>query len=261
MIFSACIEMLFVREAAAPADRIAFVAESGLPAFEFWHWQNKDLGAIEAAMRRTGLELTGLVAEPMIALNDASNHDAFLEGLRSSVDVARRLGAPILIAQAGDERPDMPRAAQRDTIAECLARAADVLAGSGVRLALEPLNTRVDHPGYFLDATPEGLDIADAVDRPEIGILYDLYHSMVMDEATETVLAGRVHRVFHVHVADHPGRTEPGSGRLPLAAALKWLADNGYAGAVGLEFRPTGGSAAAVDAALRSLLGRPTNGE
>ena len=57
-----------------------------------------------------------------------------------------------------------------------------MLAGTGARMALEPLNTRVDHPGYFLELTTEGLDIVDEVGRPEIGLLYDLYHSMVMGE-------------------------------------------------------------------------------
>lgn len=253
MILSACIEMLFVREAPVFADRIRLVAESGLTAFEFWRWRDKDLGTIEEAMRETGLQLTGIVAEPTIGLNDRGNHEAFLEGLRLSVETARRLGAPVLIGQAGDELPDVSRRVQHDAIVECLARAADVLAGSGVRLALEPLNTRVDHAGYFLDSTAEGLDIVDAVDRPEIGLLYDLYHSMVMDEDPQTVLAGRLARVFHIHVADHPGRNEPGSGRLPLGQTIDWLTAAGYRGAAGLEFRPTGSSLAAVEAARRVL--------
>jgi hydroxypyruvate isomerase len=49
-----------------------------------------------------------------------------------------------------------------------------------VRLGVEPLNTRIDHIGYFLESTREGLDIADEIDRPEIGIVYDIYHSAVM---------------------------------------------------------------------------------
>jgi hydroxypyruvate isomerase len=98
-----------------------------------------------------------------------------------------------------------------------------LLAGAGVTLALEPLNTRVDHAGYFLDSTTEGLDIVDEVGRTEIRLLYDLYHSMVMGEQSEQVLAGRVDRIAHIHLADHPGRGEPGSAGLDLAGGFRYL--------------------------------------
>ena len=53
-------------------------------------------------------------------------------------------------------------------------------------LVLEPLNDRVDHPGYYLTSTVEGLDIVDEVDRPEVRLLYDIYHSAMMGEEIET---------------------------------------------------------------------------
>ncbi|NKF34655.1 hypothetical protein HER21_50465, partial [Pseudomonas sp. BGM005] len=42
----------------------------GLTAVEFWRWTDKDLDAVEAALDETDLEVTSLVAEPMIALTD-----------------------------------------------------------------------------------------------------------------------------------------------------------------------------------------------
>jgi hydroxypyruvate isomerase len=105
---------------------------------------------------------------------------------------------------------------------------------------LEPLNTLIDHKGYFLHSTKEGLDIIDEIGRPEIRIVYHIYHSLVMGEETQAVLIGRVDRVVHVHVADHRGRNQPGTGELNLASSLRWLFDNGYKRFVGLEYRPTG---------------------
>jgi hydroxypyruvate isomerase len=128
-------------------------------------------------------------------------------------------------------------------------RSAEVLKGSGVKLGLEPLNDRVDHPGYYLTSTVEALGIIDAVDRPEIGITYDLYHSMVMGEVPEEVVGDRAKHIVHVHVADHPGRNQPGGGGLDLTRPLGWLRGQGYDGFVGLEFRPTAGT----DAALRQM--------
>ena len=240
MRYSACIEWLFAAEAEAFADRIRLAKAAGLDAVEFWRHSGKDLAAIRAALEETGMPLAGLLCEPIAPLGDPEAHAGFLEGVRTSLAAARELGASMLIAQAGDHRPGVARAAQHAAIVRVLKEAAALLDGSGVVLALEPLNDRVDHPGYYLTSTIEGLDIVDEVGRPEIGLLYDIYHSAVMGESTEEVLAGRVDRLAHVHLADAPGRGAPGSGGLDHAERLGWLARQGYSGFVGLEYRPGG---------------------
>ncbi|MFV0360756.1 TIM barrel protein [Tropicimonas sp.] len=179
-----------------------------------------------------------------------------LNGLSDSIATAQRLGAPLLIAQAGPELPGVPRADQRAALVACLRKAAERLEGSGVRLGVEPLNTRIDHPGYLLPSTAETLDIVEEVGQPEIGIVYDLYHSAVMGESTETVLAGQVSRVFHAHVADHPGRNDPGLGEIDLAARLRWLFGHGYRGLVGLEYQPAHGTIAGLPGVFASLNGQ-----
>lgn len=245
MKFSACIEWLFAEEAPVFADRIRAATDAGLDGVEFWRWTNKDLDAIEVALKETGLPLVGIVAEPMVPLTDPGRHDEFLEGLDASIRTARRLGAPVLIAQTGNLL-ETPRDAQRRALLDCLRRAADRLAGTGVVLAIEPLNTRVDHVGYFLDSTAEGLDIVGEIGRSEIRIVYDIYHAAMMDEAIAPVLEGRLDRVAHVHLADRPGRGEPGSGSLDWQARLAWLRRAGYDGFVGLEYRPSRATSATL---------------
>ena len=246
MRYSACIDMLFVQESANLAERIHLAKAAGMDAVEFWLWSNKDLDAIEDALGATGLPLAAMVAEPFAELTRTTDHDRFLDGLARSLEVAQRLGTKIMIAQAGPELGGVPRETQHDALAEAMRRSAEVLQGSGVRLALEPLNTLVDHKGYYLPSTAEGLDIVDAVDRPEIALLYDLYHSMVMGEETAAVLEGRTDRIAHIHLADHPGRNQPGTGGLPLRQSVEWLMAQGYGGYAGLEFRPTGSTVEAL---------------
>jgi hydroxypyruvate isomerase len=253
MKYSACIEWLFAPESPDFANRIRLAKDAGLDAVEFWKWTEKDIPAVEKALAETKLALSSLVAEPMIPLTDPASHDAFLVGLRASAEMANRLGAKVLIAQAGDDLPGRTRAAQHQALVDCLSHAADVLTGTGVILGLEPLNTLIDHQGYFLHSTVEGLDIIDEVNRPEIRIVYDIYHSLVMGEETAKVLKDRVDRVAHVHVADHPGRNEPGSGTLALSKSLHWLFDNGYDGFVGLEYRPTAGTSSSLATTFRTL--------
>ncbi|RUV30941.1 hydroxypyruvate isomerase, partial [Mesorhizobium sp. M1A.T.Ca.IN.004.03.1.1] len=84
----ACIEWLFAEEGDSFADRIRRAHAGGLTAIEFWRWTDKDLDAIETALKETGLAVTSLVAEPMIALTDAANWQAWLAGLAESVAVA-----------------------------------------------------------------------------------------------------------------------------------------------------------------------------
>lgn len=253
--YSACVDMLFTAESADIAQRIRLAKAAGMDAVEFWLWSNKDLDAIEDALGETGLPLAGIVAEPFAELTRTGDHQRFLDGLEQSLAVAQRLGTRVMIAQAGPDLAGIDRGQQHDALVEAMAHSSEVLEGSGVVLALEPLNTLVDHQGYFLPSTSEGLDIVDAVNRPEIRLLYDLYHSMVMGEDTATVLAGRVDRIAHIHIADHAGRNQPGTGTLPLKASLDWLIANGYGGYAGLEFRPIGATATALDDTVR-ILGR-----
>jgi hydroxypyruvate isomerase len=253
MRFSACIEMLFVPESDDPAERVRLAKAAGFEAVEFWRWSNKDLDAMTRVLGETGMKLAGLVAEPFAELTRTGDHDRFLAGLEQSRDVALRLGAPMLICQSGPLLAGVERARQHEALTIAMERSADVLSGSGVRLGLEPLNDRVDHPGYYLTSTVEALDIMDAVNRPEIGITYDLYHSMVMDEVPEEVIGERARHIVHVHVADHPGRNQPGSGGLDLKHPLGWLEGQGYDGFVGLEFRPTEGTDAALMEMRRSF--------
>jgi hydroxypyruvate isomerase len=237
--YSACIEWLFADTHPSVPDRIRAAKVAGLDAVEFWRWSNKDLAAVKTALDETGLPLAGILCEPIAQITDPAHHASFLEGVRESVEAARALGAAVMIAQSGNLLPDVPRDKQHAALIDVLRRAADIVEGTGVVLALEPLNNRVDHPGYYLTSTVEGLDIVDAVGRPEIRLLYDLYHSAMMGERVDDVLAGRVDRVVHLHLADTQGRAEPGTGDLDWRGWLEWIESQGYAGLVGLEYRPS----------------------
>ena len=91
----------------------------------------------------------------------------------------------------------------------------------------------------YLVNTTLGLDLVDAVGSPALRLLYDVYHSTVMGEDMEQVLAGRIHLVHHVQVADFPGRNEPGTGTLDWPEKIATLRRLGYDGGIGLEYRPT----------------------
>jgi hydroxypyruvate isomerase len=67
------------------------------------------------------------------------------------------------------------------------------------------------------------------------------------------VIDDNIDRVFHVHIADHPGRNEPGSGEIDLRKRVGWLIEQGYSGAIGLEYRPLASSAETIAATRQNL--------
>ncbi len=262
MELSGCVEALFVREHDAVDERIRAAAAAGLEAVEFWQWRDKDLDRIERALADTGTQLSLFSTEPRSPIVDRATHPEFLAGVRDSVAVAQRLKAPGLCVLADDrgvgapttEPRTIPQAAQRDAIVAALRQAAPIAGDAGVVLLVEPLNSRLDHKGYFLDRTPEAIAIVREVGHPAVRLLYDMYHSKMMGEDFAAILAGNGDIVGHVHVADVPGRHEPGSGTIDWKTAMATLAAAGYRGRVGLEFWPTGGTVAAITA-TRSALG------
>lgn len=235
---SACIEWLFAEEPSFAA-RITRAAEAGLPCVEFWTWRDKDIAAIAAALRASGVRLTSFLSQPEANLVDRATHPEFLAGVEESAAVAASLGCNGLIVLAGDRLAGSDDREQRDAVVSALREATPRAAAHDVTLVLEPLNTRVDHAGAFLDATRDGLDIVEAVDMGNVKLLLDIYHAVVMGESPQDAVGDRVDLVGHVHVADIPGRHEPGTGTIDWDRIVAWLSASGYDGAVGLEYMPS----------------------
>ena len=237
---SGCIEMLYAREEPDVAARIGRAHEDGLPAVEFWGWRQKNLDAIAEAAQRAGVAVAAFVAEHKGPIVDAANAPAFVEGVEASAEQARRLGCGTLLVLTGQALPGVPREAQHDAVVEALRRAAPAAERAGVTLVLEPLNTLVDHKGHFLDSAREGFDIVRAVGSPAVKLLYDVYHMQIMEGNIIQTIRDNAALIGHYHVADVPGRREPGTGELNWRNIVQAIAETGYAGYVGLEYRPTG---------------------
>jgi hydroxypyruvate isomerase len=236
---SANVELLFTEHGGNVATRVRAAAELGLPAVEIWTWRDKDITQLEKALTETGVMLQTMCVEPIGALVDPSMHEAFLAALACSASVADRLSCPILVITAGDDRDGVPRAKQHQATVDALSQAVRILELYDVTLLLENLNSRVDHVGTFLDSTVECLDILEEVGSARVQLLYDHYHSLMMEERPEVVLAGRTSLLAHVQIADVPGRHEPGSATVDWHHELTILRQLGYTGRIGLEYLPT----------------------
>jgi hydroxypyruvate isomerase len=163
----------------------------------------------------------------------------FFDGLERGVENARLLGVPRIVLGSGVGFPGAKRPQNLDRLAEVFSQAVERTRDSGVKLILEPVNTRVDHPGALLDRTADAVAVARAVNSASFGILYDLYHSVTEGEDPAAELASAGGLVDYVQIADSPGRGQPGSGAIDWPASLAVLRAAGYAGPIGLEYFPT----------------------
>ena len=235
---SACIEWLFGEEPSFPR-RVDRAAAAGLPFVEFWTWRDKDLAAIREAATRTGVGVKSFVSEPQARLVDPATHAEFAAGVAESARVAAELDCANLIVLAGDRIEGAGEDEQREAVIAGLRRAAPAAAEYGVTLLLEPLNTRLDHPHDFLDSTAAGLEIVEAAGAANVRLVLDIYHAVMMGEQPQELDPQALRLVRHVHVADVPGRHEPGTGTIDWEATVDRLLSSGYGGAIGLEYMPT----------------------
>lgn len=243
---AANLEWLFTEAGPDPADRVRAAAAQGLDAVEIWGWRDKNIDTFADALGETGTDLLSLIVDPQLALTNPTVHDDYLQGVQDSLAIAQRLGSPHLVVVAGLNAPDRSWEDQHTAVVDVLRRAACILEGTAVTLLLEPLNSRVDHIGTFLDRTADGLDIVREVDRPELRLLFDAYHALVMDEDIAAELDGAIDLIGHVQIADVPGRHQPGTGKIDWSDQLRTLARLGYRGAIGLEYQPTGSTDASL---------------
>ncbi len=234
---SACIEMIFTD---VPfLDRIAKVSEIGIPAFEFWDWGSKDIAEIKRRKSKYGLATATFGVDLGASIVDQSAAGTFLKAVKNSIKIAHELDCKTLIVTTGNELKGVARSKQHESIVKCLKGAVETVEKEKVTLVLEPLNTLVDHKGYYLYSSSEGFEIIREVGSPNVKLLYDVYHLQIMEGNIISTITKNIELIGHFHTGDVPGRHEPGTGEINYANVLKAIDDAGYEGFVGLEFTPT----------------------
>ncbi|MBI3970984.1 MAG: TIM barrel protein [Chloroflexi bacterium] len=228
------------------ADRLDAVKEAGYDAFEFWGWQNKEMAAIREKKDALGLDVAAFGVGGGTLL-DPANHQRYFDTLGQAAEWARAVNCPSLIVTTGNTLPDVPREQQLEALRRGLEGVAKGAAEGGVVAVLEPLNTKVNHPGYFLDHAAEAFQLIRGIDDPALRVLYDIYHMQIMDGDIIQAIADHIDLIGHFHVADVPGRHEPGTGELNYGNIIRRIGDLGYRGFVGLEYHPSADDARSLE--------------
>jgi hydroxypyruvate isomerase len=199
--------------------------------------------ALWPAAQRHGLAITAIGGHATLedGLNRKENAGRIKNELRENIAKARRWKIPILICFSGNRHGGADDEAGLDTCAKTLAGIAPEAADAGVILAMELLNSKVDHRGYQCDHTGWGVELCRRVNSPAVKLLYDIYHMQIMEgDIIRSIQAG--HDYFaHYHTAGNPGRGQPdGTQEIHYPAVYRAIARTGYNGFVSHEFHPSG---------------------
>lgn len=225
-------------------DRFGAAARAGFAGVEFHFPYAHDKAVLAEVVLTSGVEVVlfnlpagnwaagdrGIACQP-------GRKAEFQDGVGRAIEYAEALGCTRLNCLAGIPVVTPDKAV--DTLVDNLQFAAAVTQRAGIRLMLEPLNTR-DTPGYLVPTTRDALQVLDAVDSRNLFLQYDVYHAQVMEGDLARTLETNIARIGHLQVADNPGRHEPGSGEINFPFLFARLRQLGYAGWIGCEYIPSG---------------------
>jgi len=162
----------------------------------------------------------------------------FREGVERAIGYAQELGCSRVNALAGIPPVGCDEAEVLATFVSNLRYAAPRLATAGVRLLIEPINSRVDMPGFWLDTPKKALSLMAAVGEPNLWLQYDIYHAQIMEGDLARTIENNITRIDHFQLADNPGRHEPGTGEINYPYLFSLIDRLGYDGWIGCEYRP-----------------------
>jgi hydroxypyruvate isomerase len=226
-------------------DRFAAAAAAGFRAVEYMAPYDHD--PREIARRLTDLGLTQALFNLPAGDWDRGERGlailpdrvtAFRDGVALALDTAETLGCQRLNCLAGIAPLEADRRGLEATLLDNLAFAAEAAAQRGVKLLVEPINTR-DMPGFFINRTDEALRLIDRVGSGNLWLQADIYHMQIMEGDLARRLEVAAPRIAHIQIADNPGRREPGTGEINYGFLLPLIDRLGYDGWVGCEYRPT----------------------
>jgi len=242
-------------------QRLEKAAEAGYQAVElvdeYKNWSAEDF-------RRAGLKIRSLnivfdtIAQVKSGVADPGAREAFLSDLNTLLPIAEKLECPAIIVLSGNRVEGLSHDAQHQSCVETLKRAVDIAAKRNVSLLLENIDPE-ENPKYYLTSVAEGFEIVREVNHPRVKFLYDFYHEQISEGNLIKKLEKNIGEVGLVHIADVPGRHEPGTGEINYPNIFRKLAQLRYDRYAAMEFIPTGDAVASLRAAKDMALQAVSN--
>jgi hydroxypyruvate isomerase len=227
-------------------DRFDAAADCGFDAVEVLFPYEHPAQAIAERLARNKLRMALINVPPgnsaagergLAALADRVSefrNDITTAAHYAEVSGARRVHVLAGMASANDS---LAAATYRDN----MAFAADYFGARGVEVMIEPINGR-DAPGYFLQDFDTAVDLIEELARPNLKLQFDLYHRQILHGDVTLALRRLMPLIGHIQIASVPGRNEPDGEELNHPFLFDEFDRLGYAGFIGCEYRPRGGT-------------------
>lgn len=225
-------------------DRFEAAANAGFTGVEYLFPYDYDADKLAGLLKQHGLTqvLHNLPAgdwsagERGIAIFPDRIKD-FHDGVRKAISYATTLGCTQVNCLAGIMPEGDDDNIYHATFISNLRYAAEKLKEAGIKLLIEPINTR-DIPGFYLTNTQQALDIIEEVASDNLFLQYDIYHMQIMEGDVSRGMEENLGAIEHLQLADNPGRNEPGTGELNYPFLFQHIDKIGYDGWIGCEYKP-----------------------
>lgn len=227
-------------------EQIAFAADQGFTAWEDNEARARPVAEqtrMAKALADRGMKMGVFVASmpkwsqsrPLLGANDGAEREAFLADIRGSIEVAKRLNATRMTVVTGFLDAKVPVDIQTARVIDVMRRAGDIVAPHGIAMVMEPLNTRSNHPGVYMQTVAQGYAVARGANSPGVKVLADLYHEQIQSGNLIPTLEMCWSEIGYIQFGDNPGRNEPGTGEINYATVVQWLRNRRYGGVIGME--------------------------
>ncbi len=245
-------------------EKVEAAARAGLQSVELVAehaaWTDNDIARVKKFTRSFGLQIDTLIATPdwarrPVSMVDPAQRENFLADFRKAIVFAAKLEIPQIILISGNAIPGRTHEEQYASLLEGAKRAGELAAAAGVTAIIEPLNSLVDHKGFFLNTCVEGLKLVRDVDNPHFKLLFDIYHEQVQIGNVIRTITEAAPQVAVFHVADNPGRHDPGTGELNYVNIYRAIEKTGFRGYLTMEYLPLGDQVESLTKAVNAFRG------
>lgn len=249
----ACIEIFF-----SDLDydkRIEKIHKLGFRSYEFWFHDKrfdgtglidepKDFDMIAELNDKYSLTTTDFVFNHpdggiIGALIDKNDRNKILDSIEEMISLAKKIDCKKLISASGNRVKNISDEEAVENMVETLSEAVKLFEKEDITLILEPFNTKVDHPDYFLDDPYLALKVLKEVDHRNVRMLFDIYHMQIMMGNVTAFIKENIRYIGHFHIAGVPGRHEPADNELNYKFIINEIDKTGYNGSIGLEYWPS----------------------
>ena len=170
--------------------------------------------------------------------NKTEHHARFEPIAHEIIDQCAAAGAPNMIGLTGERRGQDPRKGL-DNCVIFLNKIKSHLEDKNITIAVEYLNSKVNHKDYDFDHMAYGVEMCKRVNSPRVKILYDMYHVQIMEGDIIRMMRDNIQYIAHFHTAGNPGRHEmDDTQEMNYKGIAKAIAETGFQGFISHEYQP-----------------------